>query len=44
MSIVLVTFPGAPKPSSDALQADKDLEATLERLIKGCFGFLTSQS
>jgi len=34
MSIVLVTFPGAPKPSAEAIAKEAELEATLERLIK----------
>lgn len=39
MSIVLVVFPSAPKPTPEAIQAEKELEANLERLIKGCFIF-----
>ncbi|KAL1514235.1 hypothetical protein ABEB36_003523 [Hypothenemus hampei] len=34
MSIVLVVFPGAPKPYPEAVQAEQDLDATLERRIK----------
>lgn len=34
MSIVLVVFPGAPRPCPDALKAEQDLEATIEKRIK----------
>ncbi|CAH1127418.1 unnamed protein product [Ceutorhynchus assimilis] len=34
MSIVLVVFPGAPRPYPEALQAEKNLDATLERRVK----------
>lgn len=39
MSIVLVVFPGAPRPCSEAKQADEELEANLKKIIKGCFHF-----
>lgn len=35
MSIVLVTFPGVPQPSSEAIQQEAELEATIERRITG---------
>lgn len=35
MSIVLVVLPGAPKPTNEAIQAEKELNATIERRIKG---------
>lgn len=35
MSIVLVTFPGVPQPSSEAIQREHELEATIERRITG---------
>jgi hypothetical protein len=35
MSIVLVTFPGVPQPSSEAIQQETELEATIERRITG---------
>lgn len=44
MSIVLVVFPGAPQPSPEAIQAEKQLDATLEKSIKGCFNFTNCQS
>lgn len=44
MSIVLVVFPGAPRPCPDALKAEQDLEANIERRIKGCFSFIPSQT
>ncbi|KAJ3650221.1 hypothetical protein Zmor_021921 [Zophobas morio] len=34
MSIVLVVFPGAPTPTQEAIEAEKELDATLERRIK----------
>lgn len=34
MSIILVAFPGAPKPCPDAIAADKELDRTLEKKIK----------
>ncbi|XP_050300616.1 protein phosphatase 1A [Anthonomus grandis grandis] len=34
MSIVLVVFPGAPRPFAEAIQAEKELDATLERRVK----------
>jgi protein phosphatase 1B len=43
MSIVLVVFPGAPTPTQEAIEAEKELDATLERRIKGCFNFFTCQ-
>lgn len=39
MSIVLVVFPGAPKPTNEAMQAEKELNATIEKRIKGDFSF-----
>lgn len=39
MSIVLVLFPGAPAPSPEAIEAEKELDASLENHIKGCFNF-----
>lgn len=41
MSIILVLFPGAPKPTAEAIQADKDLEANIQRRMKGCLNILT---
>lgn len=35
MSIVLVVFPGAPRPKTEAVAAEKELDATIERHIKG---------
>lgn len=37
MSIVLVTFPGAPKPSEDAQRADRELDDTLRQRLTGCY-------
>ncbi|KAK5648982.1 hypothetical protein RI129_003874 [Pyrocoelia pectoralis] len=34
MSIVLVVFPGAPTPSQEAIQAEQELDAIIERRIK----------
>lgn len=35
MSIVLVLFPAAPLPSPEAIQHEKELDATIERRITG---------
>lgn len=35
LSFVLVTFPGVPQPSSEAIQQEAELEASLERRITG---------
>lgn len=40
MSIVLVVFPGAPKPTEEAIQADKELNIAIERRIKGSVAFV----
>ncbi|GLV43327.1 alphabet [Carabus blaptoides fortunei] len=34
MSIVLVVFPGGPRPTAEAIKAEQELEATIERQIK----------
>ncbi|KAL3286156.1 hypothetical protein HHI36_000668 [Cryptolaemus montrouzieri] len=34
MSIVLVVFPGAPTPTPEAIEAEKELDATIERRIR----------
>ncbi|KAK9875420.1 hypothetical protein WA026_007813 [Henosepilachna vigintioctopunctata] len=34
MSIVLVIFPGAPIPTQEAIEAEKELDATIERRIR----------
>nr|XP_023015497.1 protein phosphatase 1A isoform X1 [Leptinotarsa decemlineata] len=34
MSIVLVVFPGAPSPTPEAIQAEKELDETIERHIR----------
>lgn len=39
MSIVLVVFPGAPTPSQEAIQAEQELDAIIERRVKGCLNF-----
>lgn len=39
MSIVLVTFPAAPKPNPEAQKEEAELEMALERRIKGSFIF-----
>ena len=40
MSIVLVTFPAAPKPSHEAIERDLALNKNLESLIRGMFIYL----
>lgn len=37
MSIVLVVFPSAPKPSAEAQRADRELDDTLRTRITGCY-------
>lgn len=37
MSIVLVTFPAAPKPSPEAQKADLELDETLRQRLTGCY-------
>lgn len=37
MSIVLVVFPAAPKPSAEAQRADRELDDTLRTRITGCY-------
>lgn len=37
MSIVLVVFPAAPKPSPEAQRADRELDDTLRTRITGCY-------
>lgn len=44
MSIVLVTLPGAPKPSAEAQKKEAELEMAIERRIKGSFSFSYSHS
>lgn len=35
MSIVIVTFQGAPKPSEEAIKKEAELDARIEAKIKG---------
>lgn len=42
MTIIIVAFPGAPAISQEAIQAEQDLDANLERLLKGSFCFLSA--
>lgn len=37
MSIVLVVFPGVPKPTNEAIQADKELNETIEKRVEEIF-------
>lgn len=37
MSVVLVTFPGAPKVSPEAQRKDKELKEVLEKKVQGKF-------
>ena len=39
MSIVLVTFPGAPKPNPDAKKKEAELDMFIERIIKGSVSY-----
>jgi hypothetical protein len=35
MSVVVVTFPGSPKPSKEDIDKDKELNETIEKKVKG---------
>ncbi|KAL1114785.1 hypothetical protein AAG570_007609 [Ranatra chinensis] len=35
MSIVLVTFPGAPKPCPEAIQRDREADEAIQRVMRG---------
>lgn len=37
MSIIIITFPGAPSPTSDAIAAEEELDKNLRKTIKGCY-------
>ena len=37
MSIIIIAFPGAPKPSKDAIKAEQELESSLRKTIKGYY-------
>lgn len=41
MSIVLVVFPGAPGPNPEAVAAEKELDAAIERHVRGIFHILS---
>lgn len=35
MSIIIITFPGAPKTTPEAIAAEEELEKNLRKTIKG---------
>ena len=35
MSIIIVTFPGAPMPTKEDIEKDKELNEAIEKKIKG---------
>lgn len=37
MSIIIVTFPGCPQPTEEAIEADADLNRKLVEIVKGCY-------
>lgn len=37
MSIIIVAFPGAPKPTPEAIKAETELNQKISELIKGCY-------
>ena len=37
MSIIIIIFPGAPKPSSDAIEVEAELERNIRKIIKGYY-------
>lgn len=36
MSVIIIAFPGAPKPTEEAIEAEKRLEEEIERIARGC--------
>lgn len=40
MSVVIVTFPGAPEPTEEARDADRRLDEKIRERIAGCFSSL----
>lgn len=37
MSIIIVTFPGCPQPTEEAIEADASLNQKLVEIVKGCY-------
>lgn len=40
MSIIIIAFPGAPKPTEEAIEADKRLDKEIEKITRGCLNRL----
>lgn len=40
MSIIIIAFPGAPKPTEEAIEAERRLEKHIEKIARGCFNRL----
>lgn len=39
MSIIIIVFPGGPQPTTEAIQAESELNQKIYELIKGCYCF-----
>lgn len=37
MSIIIIAFPGAPKPTDEAMANDRRLDKQIEKIARGCF-------
>lgn len=37
MSIILIVFPGAPKPSPETIEKEEELERNIRKTIKGYY-------
>lgn len=37
MSIIIIVFPGAPKPVPEAIEAEDELERNIRKTIKGYY-------
>lgn len=40
MSIIIIAFPGAPKPTEEAIEAERRLEKHIEKIARGCLNRL----
>ena len=40
MSVIIIAFPGAPKPTEEAIAAEKRLEDEIEKIARGCLNSL----
>lgn len=40
MSIIIIVFPGGPKPTPEAIKAEEELDEYILRKMKGCYKHL----